>query len=77
MNQLPTLALSLTLLLAACGQSGALYLPEKEVAPVPQAPPPAVAHPPADAAPQETVPEAPPTAVAKPKNSPEPTPENR
>ncbi|WP_207765987.1 LPS translocon maturation chaperone LptM [Solimonas fluminis] len=67
MTQLPTLALSLTLLLAACGQSGALYLPEKEKAPVPQAPPPAVAHPPADAA-QNPVPEAPPAAVAKPKN---------
>ena len=67
MNLLPTLALSLTLLLAACGQSGALYLPEKEQAPVPQAPPPAIAHPPADAA-QEAVPEAPSPDVAKPKN---------
>lgn len=69
MNKLLPFALPLTLLLAACGQAGALYLPEKEQAPVPQAPQPAVAHPPADAGGEQAVPEAPPAAVAKPKNT--------
>ncbi|AXQ31423.1 hypothetical protein D0B54_23270 [Solimonas sp. K1W22B-7] len=73
MNKLLPYALPLIVSLAACGQAGPLYLPEKHKPPVPQAPPPAVAHPPAGAA-AEQPPEAPPSAVAKPRNSSENTP---